>query len=175
MKNILKLFLTLIIFVFAFAKVYAQDDMSPPKPIDNKVYDAMVGEWTGESDMMGMKMTESLKIYWNLNHQFLFTELKMVGKDNSGIKYSGIGIFGIDKSGNAKTWWFDDWGAEAMATGSGTFGDMKLTMQSTNPMYTEERSFEMKDGAMTSSWNSTMKGKDGKDITMIGTTVYKKK
>jgi hypothetical protein len=174
-RNSFKLFLTFLILGIAIGKAYSQDNMMPPKPVDNKVYDAMVGNWSGESDMMGMKMTEDLKIYWTLNHQFIIAELKAQAKDNANMTYSGMGVYGVDNSGNAKMWWFDDWGADAMATGTGTFSDMKLSSKSSNPMYTDERTFELKDGNMVSNWTSTMMGKDGKEIKMNGTTVYKKK
>ena len=81
MKLTIKFFLTLVLFTFAFAKVHAQDDMTPPKPVDNKVLEGMVGDWSGESEMMGMKYQEDAKIYWTLNHQYLIMETKDISKD----------------------------------------------------------------------------------------------
>jgi hypothetical protein len=42
-------------------------------------------------------------------------------------------------------------------------------------MYTDDRTFELKDGNIVCNWTSTMKGKDGKDMSMKGSTTYKKK
>lgn len=175
MRTSIKIFLTLFVLTAVSAKIYTQDDMMMPKPLDNKIYDAMTGEWTGESEMMGMKYQEDMKIYWTLNHQFIIMEIKDVAKDNPKMTYDGIGIFGVDKNGNAKMWWFDDWGTDAMATGSGTFEGNTLKAKSTNPTYTDERTFEIQDGNLVSNWTSTMQGNDGKEIKMSGKTVYKKK
>ncbi len=175
MKILTHIFLITTMFFITSLKLYSQDEMAPPKPVENKVLDAMVGEWAGESDMMGMKFNEEAKIYWNMNHQYIFMETKDVAKDNPKMAYGGFLIIGFDKGGNAKTWWFDDWGADMMATDTCTFGDMKLTMNSTNPMYKDDRSFEMKDGNMVCSWTSSMQDKNGKEQKMTGTTVYKKK
>jgi hypothetical protein len=170
-----KILLAFLFVISAATKFYAQDDMMMPKPIENQVFDAMVGDWTGESDMMGMKMTENMKVYWTLNHQFIVMEMNAFSKDNDKMDYSGMGIYGVDKDGNAKMWWFDDWGVDAIATGSGTFEGMMLKAKSSNTMYTEERTFEIKDGSIVSNWTSTMMGKDGKEMKMSGKTVYTKK
>jgi len=175
MKNLFKLTLAMIILVFAGTKLFSQDDMTPPKPLDNKVLEGMVGEWTGESDMMGMKYTENVKAYWILNHQFVVMETNDISKDNPNMNYHGMGIVGVDKDGNAKMWWYDDWGADMMATGTGKFSENSLTVNSTNPMYKDDRTFELKDGGMVCSWTSTMMGKDGKEMKMNGSTTYKKK
>jgi hypothetical protein len=174
-RSILTL-ITLLLFTFLTSyKLQAQDSMMPPKPVDNKMFDAMVGEWTGTEDMMGTKMNEDVKIYWNLNHQFLFMELITTANDNPSMVYHGLGIYGFDKDGNVRVWWFDDWGAEAMATGSGTIDGMKFVSNSTNPMYTDDRTITFKGDDMVMSWTSTMKDATGKEMKMNGETVYKKK
>jgi hypothetical protein len=168
--------ITLLLFIFFLSyKINAQDNMMPPKPAENKMFDAMTGEWSGEDDMMGMKMTDNVKIYWNLNHQYLFMELTSTSKDNPAMSYHGLGIYGFDKTGNVKEWWFDDWGAEAMATGNGTIADMNFTSHSTNPMYTDDRTITFKGNDMVMTWTSTMKDASGKEMKMNGETVYKKK
>jgi hypothetical protein len=167
--------ITTLIFTALGFRSYAQDEMMPPKPVDNKVYEAMVGDWTGESDMMGMKFNDEVKNYWSMNHQYIIMEVTQTSKDNPSMKYSGIGIMGIDKDGNPVMWWFDDWGASAMMSGSGTFDGMKCHMISTNAMGKDDRTVSFKNGDMVMSWVETMKGKDGKEMTMNGETVYKKK
>jgi len=175
MKSTFKLFIILAAFIFAGSKLMAQDDMTPPKPVDNKILEGMVGDWTGESEMMGMKYTEEAKIYWTLNHQYLIMETKYISKDNSSIVYNGMGIVGVSKDNSIKMWWFDDWGADASANGTGTFGNNSFHVLSSNPMYTDDRTFELKDGNIVCNWSSTMKDKDGKDMSMKGSTTYKKK
>jgi len=174
MRTTLKLSLAAI-FIISAIKIYAQDDMMSPKPVDNKVLEGMIGEWTGEADMMGMKYQEDVKNYWTLNHQYMIMEVKDISKDNPKMTYGGMGIIGVDKDGNAKMWWFDDGGAEMMATGSGTFTENKLSVKSTNPKYTDERSFELKDGNIICIWESSMRGKEGEEMKMNGKTIYTKK
>lgn len=89
--------------------VYAKENnsMMPPKPIDNKVFESLVGTWRGQNDMMGTKMEDRLKVSWSLNHQFLIMELQSKSLDNPSIHYEGLGVFGVDQDGHVKTWWFD--------------------------------------------------------------------
>jgi len=108
----------IICFCFIFtllftvkAKSQDEDVMSPPPPVSNKVYEAMNGNWTAESPMMGIPMVMDLKVYWDLNHQFLVLDLRSTGKEDATKTYQGKGLFGLDEMGNAKTWWFDSWGA----------------------------------------------------------------
>lgn len=164
-----------VFFLLSFCIIsFAQDQMAPPKPVENKVYDAMCGEWEGESEMMGMKMKQELNIYWALDHQFIYMELKSISTDKPEISYTGLGIFGVDKDGNAKTWWFDNWGAESMASGSGTFAENKVTMSSSNPMYKDTRTFEIKGTEMIMNATSTMT-MGGQEMTMNESTTFKKK
>ena len=170
-----KFFITVfILFSFFSVKLSAQDDMMPPKPVDNKVYDAMCGEWTGESDMMGMKMKQDMNIHWDLDHQFIFMELKSVGITNPNVQYRGLGIFGVGNDGKAKAWWFDNWGASAVSTGDGTFEDNKLIVKDGNEMFSEIRTFAINGNEMTMSAKGTMK-MGGNDMAFDETTVFKKK
>lgn len=163
-----------VIFVFV-NNSFGQDNMAPPKPLDNKVYDAMTGSWTGESDMMGMKMVQDVNIRWALNHQYIILDLTAAGKDNPQMKYNGMGIFGVDEKGNSKSWWFDDWGAAAMSPGSGTFvGDNKLDMTGGNAMFKEHRTFEITGNEMK-MWAKGSMNVGGKDIPFEETTTFRKK
>lgn len=173
MKKLIFLFLFLFV---TFAGVKAQDDMmTPPPPVENKVLDAMVGNWAGTSDMMGMKMNETVNCYWDLNHQFLIMKLESVSEDNPSQKYTGMGIYGVDANGNLKAWWFDDWGSEGTMNGTGTFDGMTMHMTGSNAMYSDDRHFKFNDaGQMIMTWTGTMKLPTG-DMTMNGETVYTKK
>ncbi len=168
------LFPVFVLFCFFAAKAFPQDNMTPPKPLENKVYESMVGEWTGENTMMGMKMIDNASVRWAMNHQYIIMEYKSVSKDNPAVSYSGMGIFGVDEKGNAKTWWFDDWGATAMATGSGTFGDNKVDMTDGNTMFKETRTFAVDGNVMTMNAKGSMT-MNGQETPFSETSIFKKK
>lgn len=165
------------IFVMLFiVNAYSQDEnvaMTPPPPVNSKVYEAMNGDWTAESTMMGIPMMMNLKIYWDLNHQFLILDLRATGKEDANQTYQGKGLFGVDGQGNAKTWWFDSWGAEGVSIGSGAFSDNKLTINGGNAMYTETRSFLINGTDMVMSAKGTM-NMGGKETPFDETIVFKK-
>ena len=173
-KQSLLILAVIIVNAISF-KLFAQDDMMPPKPVDNKVLDAMVGDWVGESSMGTMKFNDEVKDYWSLNHQYIVMEVKQASKDNPNMKFSGMGILGIDKDGNPAMWWFDDWGASAMMIGKGSFDGMTCHMVSTSAWGKDDRVISFKGDNMVMTWNSSMMGKDGKEMTMNGETVYTKK
>jgi len=168
------LFPALFLLVFFSLKIFAQDEMAPPKPVDNKVYEAMCGTWTGESDMMGMKMQQEVNIHWALDHQFIFMELKATSPDKPDVQYSGLGVFGVDKEGKSLGWWFDNWGASAMSSGEGTFEENKLIFNDRNEMFSETRIFEITPEGMTMSAKGTYKMGE-KEMPFEEKTVYKKK
>jgi len=150
------------------------DSRTPPKPVENKVYDAMVGTWEGDTDMMGKKMHDVLKIRWGLNHQFIIMELKATSKNNPKMTYEGLGIFGLDAEGKPKTFWFDSWGANSVSTGAGEFSDNRLEIKDSNPKFSEVRTLDIKGKEMimhakgTATW-------EGKETPFEVTTKYKKK
>ncbi len=148
--------------------------MVSPKPVDNKVLQAMVGTWVGDSDMMGNKMHDVLKIRWALNHQFIIMDLHATGGTSPKTTYDGMGIFGVSADGKAKSWWFDNWGADSVSTGTGDFSDNKLTLNDSNAKFNETRTFEIKDHQMTMHAKGTMTWQ-GKQNSFDNTTVYKRK
>jgi hypothetical protein len=170
-----KLILPALFFLIFFSlKTFAQDEMAPPKPVDNKVYDAMCGTWTGESEMMGMNMKQEVNIHWALDHQFIFMDLEATSPDKPGMHFTGHGVFGVDKDGKSKGWWFDNWGASAMSSGEGTFEGNKLIFNDANEMFSETRTFEVNGNEMTMSAKGTYK-MGGKETPFEEKTVYKKK
>lgn len=159
--------------VLTAATAQADVNMVPPKPIENKTLDAMVGKWVATSDMMGKKAKEKMEIKWALDHQFLLIKLDAQGIDQPNMKYKGRGFFGLDSQGKVKSWWFDNWGAESVSTGTGNIDGDKVILKNSNAMFSETRTFEMKNGVITMH----AKGKmtiDGKDTPYDTTTVYKK-
>ena len=148
--------------------------MSIPVAVDNNVFDSMVGDWTAESQVMGIPVIESVKSYWDLNHQFLIIESQAVGKDNTSFSFQRKQIIGIDDKGNAKTWSFDSWGAPSVATGTGFFDGDVLTITEGNDVFKQTKTASVSGNDLT----VTSKGSvvtAGKDVTYDNTTVYKKK
>ncbi|HVE43593.1 MAG TPA: hypothetical protein VNC84_00445 [Gammaproteobacteria bacterium] len=154
----------------------ADDAMTPPKPIKNSMYDAMVGTWQGESDMMGQKMRDALKISWGLNHQFLIVDLHAVNASGPKMAYDGKGIFGLTAKGDVKSWWFDSWGADSVSIGTGTVSDNKLELEDSNAMFKEKRTFtidkDKKEMIMEAKGTMTI---DGKETPFEQKVIYKKK
>lgn len=148
--------------------------MPSPPPVQNKVLDAMVGTWRGVSDMMGHKNRDVLKIRWGLNHQFLIMDLNSTSVSGNYPRYEGMGLIGVDSQGKAKSWWFDNWGAEAAVNGTGDFSDNMLTLTSSNAMMNETRTFEPKGNEMIMHAKGTMTWQGGQQKPFDVTTNYKK-
>jgi hypothetical protein len=171
-------YLAIVIILFSFfsGNLYSQE-MMPPKPLENKVLEAMTGEWTGVGESMGMKWNESLKIEWMLNHQFIKMQMTMYAEGKPEMKYSGTGIYGVGTKGECLGWWFDDWGANAVSTGTGEFDfdKMSLHMVSKNSMYIDDRTIYFENEKMFMKAVSTMKMPDGKETKAEEKTEYTKK
>ncbi|MEO6696311.1 MAG: hypothetical protein ABIY50_07465 [Ignavibacteria bacterium] len=163
--------LTLIFTVKARSQ--DEDAMMPPPAVFNEVYDAMDGNWTSESSMRGIPMKMDLKVYWDLNHQFLVLDLRSVGREDASMTYQGKGLFGVDEKGNPKTWWFDSWGANSVSLGSGVFNDNKLIVTGGNAMVNETRSFLVSGNEMVMNGKGTV-NVDGRIIPFDETIIFRK-
>lgn len=175
-KSKLVTFFSFLVITLLSFSAFAKDNssnMTPPKPLENATLNSMVGNWQGEGNMFGMKMRDNVKIYWSLNHQFIMMELHSQGVDNPNIRYDGLGIFGADEKGNVKSWWFDNWGANSVATGTGSTHRNKLVIQDSNAMFKETRSFVIEDSEMKMHAKGTMT-MNGKETPFSQTVVYKK-
>jgi len=173
----MKHFAILLVLISVFSANLFSQEMMPPKPIDNKVLEAMTGEWTGVGESMGMKWDYTLKIEWMLNHQFIKMQIITSAQGKPEMKYSGIGIYGVGTKGECLGWWFDDWGAAAVATDTGEFDYDKMSMHmvSKNSMYTDDRTIYFDGGKMLMNAVSIMKDPSGKEIKMEEKTEYTKK
>jgi hypothetical protein len=171
-KSIFIFFIFTVLFT-AVANSQDETSMTPPPPVNNKVYESMNGDWNAESTMMGVPMMMNLKAYWDISHQFLILDLRATGKEDATQTYQGKGLFGVDGQGNAKSWWFDSWGADGVSVGSGAFSDNKLTINGGNAMYTETRSFLINENDMVMSAKGTM-NTGGKETPFDETIVFKK-
>jgi len=164
----------LLLTMLVSVNILSQDSFQPPKPLENKVYEAMIGTWEGESMMMGTPTREETTIEWILNKQFIRMHVKGYNKQTNVMTYEGIGLFGVDAKGDAMGWWFDNWGASAMATGTGIFKDNMLEIKDGNAMFKETRTFETKGNELI------MKAKgvytmNGQEMPFDESTTYKKK
>lgn len=166
----IKLFFILC-FLFAGAKLFAQGN--PPKPLDMAFLNLIEGEWKGESDILGAKMIETLVARMDFNKQYLILDLTAESEDKAHT-YRGMGVVGVDTEGNAKSWWFDDWGVNAVSTGTGKIDALTLTLESQRTDYKISRIITLTGGQCIMKYNGTMKGTDGKEIPIIGETVYNK-
>ncbi|RPI18630.1 MAG: hypothetical protein EHM58_04805 [Ignavibacteriae bacterium] len=168
------LLISFFLLSFFSVNLFSQDQFQPPKPLEIKVYDAMVGEWEGVSDMMGMKSNDKLKIYWTLNKQFLVMEMKSVGVDNPKNVFNAICYYSVDKDGKSVSWWFDDWGTEMAMSGTGVISDNKFTILSSNSMMKDDRTVEVNGSEMTVSGVTTWT-QGGQEMKAESKTVFNKK
>lgn len=169
-----RLTLSFFLVLLSVGCIFAQDMSKPPAPVQNEVFDAMIGTWTGESEMMGMKMTETLNFSWDMNHQYVIMKLSGVGSDDPSMTYSGMAIMGVNDAGASKTWWFDDWGMDRTMQGTGTFSGMTYRMYGKNDAYTDDRTISWNDqGQMVMTWKGDVHV-PGFEMSMNGVTVYTK-
>lgn len=167
-------FLSSLAIIALSVNCYASEiSMNPPKPVENKVLNAMVGNWKGESNIMGKKMQERLSISWSLNHQFLIMQLSSREIANPASHYEGLGVFGADSDGNVKTWWFDSWGPSSISEGSGKTHADQLTIHDGNANFKEERTFKVNGNTMEMSAKGSM-NMDGKNMPYAQRTTYTK-
>lgn len=166
---------TKLFFIFCFLlvsfKIYSQENL--PKPLDMSFLNLIEGTWQGESDIMETKMTEILVCRMDFNKQYLILDLT-AHTENKTHTYRGMGIIGIDAEGNAKSWWFDDWGVSAVSTGTGKIDALTLTLESQRSDYKINRVITLTGGQLIMKYNGIMKMSDGKDVSVTGETVYNK-
>lgn len=165
------LFLLVIITLTSSISLHAQS--SRPKPLDISFLNLIEGSWTGQSDMMGIKMNEQLVCRMDFNKQYLVINLTAASEDNTHT-YSGMGVYGSDADGNVKSWWFDEWGVGNVSTGSGKIDAMKMTIDATSANNTMNRTIELTGGNLVMKWMSTFKDNEGQMQTLSGETVYTK-
>jgi hypothetical protein len=92
---------------------------------------------------------------------------------NSNNKYEGLGLFGVASKDKIKSWWFDSWGPNTVATGTGTTDNQKLTMNSSNQAFSEERTFEPQGDQLIMHSKGSVE-QNGKKIPYDQTVIYKR-
>jgi len=169
--------LSLALFVlFLFAGAGFSQEMGLPPAVDNKLLNALPGDWVSEPyDFMGMKWQDEVNIKWILNNQFL--ELTGVTKMvDGGFSFGVLSLMTADKDGNFKSWGFDDWGMMNTGEFTGKIDGMKLTMEGGGEFMKGKGMFEIKDGKLYQEFTFTMKDmQTGQDVTQTMKLIYNKK
>lgn len=169
--NSSKLFFIAALFFVLSSYLYAQD-MKKPDPVSNETANMLLGKWEAEPyDMMGSKWSETANHYMALNGQFMYIDLE--GADDKGVTFKGHIVMKIGADGTLTGWSFDDWGQ--VGTYTGTAKGNKITVNGKSDMGTDVREIEINGNKMTHKVTMTMKGPDGKDMTMTQTINYNKK
>lgn len=170
-SSFFKMFLAVIMLGVLSLRTAAQDNMTPPPPVNNSTFNMLVGTWKSEPyEMMGTKWTESAEHKIMHNGQYMFIILD--SKTDKGMSYTATIIMSADKDGNVKGWSFDDWGSAGTYTGK-TDGN-KMTVTGKSDYGTETRDITIDGNSMVHKITWNMKGPDGKDMTMEQSINYKR-
>ncbi|NOS85657.1 MAG: hypothetical protein HOP31_10995 [Ignavibacteria bacterium] len=170
-QNSSKLFYVAVLFFVFSSGLFAQD-MKKPDPVKNETVNMLLGKWEAEPyDMMGSKWSESANHYMALNGQFMYIDLD--GKDDKGMTYAGHIVLKLNQDGTLTGWSFDDWGM--VGTYTGTSSGNKISVSGKSDMGSDKRDIEINGNTMVHKFEMTMKGPDGKDMTMTQTITYHKK
>jgi hypothetical protein len=173
MKSILtlKFILVAACFIILSHKAKAQDDMTPPPPAKNESMEMLMGTWKAEPyEFMGAKWSDVST--YTMKHGGYFMFIDISGQNDKGLAYSATIILKSDVDGNLTGWSFDDWGGVTNYTGKSSKN--KVTVSSKNDWGTETREIEINGNSMVHKVVTTMKGKDGKEMTMNTTVTYNK-
>ncbi len=166
-----KLFYIAALFLVLSSYLYSQD-MKKPDPVNNETINMLLGKWEAEPyEMMGSKWSESANHYMALNGQFMYIDLD--GADDKGMTFKGHIVMKLNKDGSFTGWSFDDWGM--VGTYTGTSSGNKLAIIGKSDMGTDKRDIEINGNTMVHKFAMTMKGPDGKDMTINQTITYHKK
>lgn len=171
MKAFLSSSLFLAVLFAVIASNVNSQDMKKPDPIKNAAFDMLMGNWVAEPyEMMGSKMNETANHYIKYG-QFMFVDI--VGTDEKGGSWNGTVIMKPNTDGTYSGWSFDDWGQ--VGTYTAVANGNKITVNGKTDWGTETREIEINGNKMVHNLTMTMKGPDGKDMTMKTTITYNKK
>ncbi|MBV6480295.1 MAG: hypothetical protein HGGPFJEG_03171 [Ignavibacteria bacterium] len=167
--------LSAILFTLLFTSVNSfSQDMNPPAPVQNEIFEAMIGTSTADVLRNEKEYLNTINISWDLNHQFLILNLKAVNKKNSEEKYQGMGIWGIENDGTIRTWWFDIFGVPGAGTGTGKINGSKIDMIEKGKFREGTTILELTNDGVNYHSKGVIKTPDGKEIPYEETTVYHK-
>lgn len=130
-------FTFLVLALIAFP-VLAQDAMMPPKPIEDPLWNSLIGEWEGWSEWPNGKSMDKVDFEWELHKQFFKTQVESkLGE----MEYKLTGYATIDpKTGAIWGQWFDNFRMVLKSTE--TRQGNKVTIKWEGGPAASERSFE---------------------------------
>lgn len=139
-------------------------EMTPPKSLQSKWNDWMVGEWEGYTESPMGKSKDWMKVQYTLDNQYvkIHVKSKSVEMDEEAMKgwqeqmnlsdeqmeammektYEGMGLTTLDpKTGKEVGWWFDNWRSHSTGTGE-MVSENKASMRWEGTMGVETRTIE---------------------------------
>jgi len=145
---------------------------APLAPLQDDLYNWMVGEWEGSTESSMGKFADEMKVDWDLEHQFLdFRYKQKMGEGDKAMVYKGKGMMTVHpQTKECLGYWFGSF--RDISTGKGTRTGNKITMTWEGGAGPETRTMEkVADDKMVMTFKGV--GPDGKE--MSGTTTLMRK
>lgn len=105
---------TFFVLALIAIPVLAQDTMAPPKPIEDALWNSLIGKWEGWTEWPTGKSKDEVEFEWELHKQFFKTEVESkLGE----MEYKLTGYTTIDpKTGAMWGYWFDNFRSALKST-----------------------------------------------------------
>lgn len=122
-KNMLNRFILLLMSLTL--PLFAQ---APPAPLQEDLYDWMIGEWEGTTESTMGKAVDEMKVDWDLEHQFVdFHYKQKQGDGATAMVYKGRGMMTVHPQTKEYVgYWFGSF--RDISTGKGARVGDKITM-----------------------------------------------
>jgi len=170
MKKTMAIFFIVLLTSMALP-LFAQAPATPA-PLQDDLYNWMVGEWEGGTESTMGKATDEMKVDWDLEHQFLdFHYKQKMGEGTAAIVYKGRGLMTVNpQTQEYISHWFGSF--RDISTGKGTRAGNKISMMWEGGAGPGTRTIEkMADDKMVMTFKGV--GQDGRE--MSGTTTLMRK
>jgi hypothetical protein len=101
----MKAALTFLVLALIAFPVRAQDTMAPPKPIEDPLWNSLIGDWEGWTEFPNGKSIDKVEFEWELHKQFFKTQVE---SKQGEMEFKLTGYTTIDpKTGAMWGYWFD--------------------------------------------------------------------
>ena len=144
-----RMLFSLILTAFFLAPMIAQAQQAPapPPPLDDALWQSLVGEWQGWSENAMGRSEVELEVEWELQKQFLKTKVTV---RNPQLEYKTVGYATKDPAtGAVASSWFDSF--RGVYRGTETRSGNKFTLKMEGPA-TIERTFELIDNKLVGTY-----------------------
>ena len=170
MKKCSKLLVLLMVIIFAFGNVYAQDENVGCEGLKD-----LIGEWISDPyEMGGISYIDEVKCYMVHNDQYMVYDITV--REDKGKAYTGTAYFSFDSDGNIQGWIFDVRGANRMTTYTGKCKADKILINSKNTQSTAEGEIRIEGDVIYEKWNIDVKAKrTGDNVSLTMEKVYRRK